>query len=83
LPNRCVRRQSGATRDRRKSPAASLWFRSIEGALRTIAGYEAMNVIRKGQIRLEVEARQLLPGVRQRVFDGASVPRQGASLGAV
>ena len=31
--------------------AASLWFRSVEGALRTIAGYEAMNMIRKGQIR--------------------------------
>ena len=31
--------------------AASLWFRSIDGALRTIAGYEAMNMIRKGQIR--------------------------------
>src|SRR6516165_10068731 len=30
---------------------ASLWFRSVEGALGTIAGYEAMNVIRKGQIR--------------------------------
>ena len=35
----------------KKRIAASLWFRSIEGALRTIAGYEAMNVIRKGQIR--------------------------------
>jgi hypothetical protein len=31
--------------------AASLWLRSLDGALRTIAGYEAMNVIRKGQIR--------------------------------
>jgi hypothetical protein len=31
--------------------AASLWFRTVEGALRTIAGYEAMNMIRKGQIR--------------------------------
>ena len=31
--------------------AASQWFRSVEGALRTIAGYEAMNMIRKGQIR--------------------------------
>jgi hypothetical protein len=31
--------------------AASLWFRSLEGALRTIAGYEAMNMIRKGQVR--------------------------------
>jgi hypothetical protein len=30
---------------------ASQWFRSVEGALKTIAGYEAMNIIRKGQIR--------------------------------
>ncbi len=31
--------------------AASQWFRSVDGALNTIAGYEAMNIIRKGQIR--------------------------------
>ena len=30
---------------------ASQGFRSAEGALSTIAGYEAMNIIRKGQIR--------------------------------
>ena len=30
---------------------ASKGFRSAEGALSTIAGYEAMNIIRKGQIR--------------------------------
>jgi transposase-like protein len=35
----------------KKRMAVSLRFRSVEGALRTIAGYEAMNVIRKGQIR--------------------------------
>jgi transposase-like protein len=35
----------------KKRIAASLWFRSVEGALRTIQGYEAMNMIRKGQIR--------------------------------
>jgi IS6 family transposase len=35
----------------RKRIVASLWFRSVEGALRTIAGYEAMNMIRKGQVR--------------------------------
>jgi len=28
-----------------------VWFRSVDGALRTIAGYEAMNMIRKGQVR--------------------------------
>ena len=35
----------------KKRIAASLWFRSVEGALRTIEGYEAMHLIRKGQIR--------------------------------
>ena len=30
---------------------ASLWFRSVEGALNTIDGYEAMNMVRKGQVR--------------------------------
>lgn len=35
----------------KKRIAASLGFRSVDGALRTIQGYEAMNKIRKGQIR--------------------------------
>ena len=35
----------------KKRVAASLWFRSVDGALRIIAGYEAMNMIRKGQVR--------------------------------
>jgi transposase-like protein len=35
----------------KKRVAASQWFRSFDGALNTIAGYEAMNIIRKGQIR--------------------------------
>ena len=35
----------------KKRVAASQWFRSVDGALKTIAGYEAMNIIRKGQIR--------------------------------
>jgi transposase, IS6 family len=30
---------------------ASQWFRSVEGALHTIQGYEAMHMIRKGQVR--------------------------------
>ena len=34
----------------KKRIAASLGFRSVDGALRTIQGYEAMNKIRKGQI---------------------------------
>ncbi len=35
----------------KKRVAASQWFRSVYGALNTIAGYEAMNTIRRGQIR--------------------------------
>ena len=35
----------------KKRIVASLWFRSISEALRTIAGYEAMHMIRKGQVR--------------------------------
>ena len=35
----------------KKRIAASLWFRSVDGELRTIAGYEGMNMIRKGQVR--------------------------------
>ncbi len=33
----------------KKRTAASLWFHSVDGAIRTNAGYEAMNMIRKGQ----------------------------------
>jgi len=35
----------------KKRIAASLWFRSVGGALNTIAGYESMPMIRKGQVR--------------------------------
>jgi hypothetical protein len=35
----------------RKRVVASQRFRSVAGALNTIAGYEAMNIIRKGLIR--------------------------------
>ena len=35
----------------KKRIATSLWFRSVDGALNTIDGYEAMNMIRKGQVR--------------------------------
>ena len=35
----------------KKRFVASLWFRSVEGALNTIDGYEAMNMVRKGQVR--------------------------------
>ena len=33
----------------KKRMVASQWFRSVDGALNTIAGYEAMNMIRKGR----------------------------------
>jgi hypothetical protein len=35
----------------KKRITASLGFRSVEGACRTIAGYEAMHATRKGQVR--------------------------------
>lgn len=35
----------------KKRVVASQGFRSAEGALSTVAGYEAMNIVRKGQIR--------------------------------
>ncbi len=35
----------------KKRVVTSQGFRSVDGALRSIAGYEAMNIIRKGQIR--------------------------------
>jgi hypothetical protein len=35
----------------KKRVVASQWFRSLDGVLKTIAGYEAINIIRKGQIR--------------------------------
>jgi transposase-like protein len=35
----------------KKRVLSSPWFRSVDGAVSTIAGYEAMNIIRKGQIR--------------------------------
>ena len=35
----------------KKRIVASLGFRSVDGALNTIEGYEAMHMIRKGQIR--------------------------------
>ena len=35
---------------------ASQWFRSVNGALNTIAGYEAMNIIRKGSNPLGSQA---------------------------
>jgi IS6 family transposase len=35
----------------KKRIVASQWFRSADGALSWIAGCEAMNIIRKGQIR--------------------------------
>jgi transposase, IS6 family len=59
LPRQCICRLSPymnniIEQDHRfvkKRVTASQGFRSAEGALSTIAGYEAMNIIRKGQIR--------------------------------
>ena len=59
LGRRCLCRQSPymnnvLEQDHRfikKRIAASLWFRSVGGALNTIAGYESMHMIRKGQVR--------------------------------
>ena len=35
----------------KKRIAAALWFRSVNGALNALAGFEAMHMIRKGQVR--------------------------------
>ena len=35
----------------KKRIAAALWFRSIAGALNALQGFEAMHMIRKGQVR--------------------------------
>ena len=35
----------------KKRMVASQWFRSVEGAVNTIQGYEAMHMISKGQVR--------------------------------
>jgi IS6 family transposase len=35
----------------KKRIAAALWFRSVGGALNTLQGFEAMHMIRKGQVR--------------------------------
>jgi transposase, IS6 family len=59
LHNRCQYRRSPyknnvIEQDHRfikKRIVASQWFRSAEGALQTIQGYEAMHMPRKGQIR--------------------------------
>ena len=56
VPNRnagwcCSRVLPDRISEKHRRLATSLWFRSVEGALGTIAGYEAMNMIRKGQIR--------------------------------
>jgi transposase, IS6 family len=45
------------------------WFGSVEGALRTIQGYEAMHMIRKGQLE-GITKRDVLAqnGVINRLF---------------
>jgi transposase-like protein len=59
LSRRCRCRRSRYVNNRieqdhrfvKKRVVASQWFRSVDGAVNTIAGYEAINIIRKGQIR--------------------------------
>jgi transposase-like protein len=59
----------------KKRITASLWFRSVEGALRTVAGYEAMHVIRKGQIRKDSpESRAVQPPELGRIV---AIPQVG------
>jgi transposase-like protein len=48
----------------KKRITASLGFRSVEGACRTIEGYEAMHAIRKGQVRWVAKG----DAVAQRLF---------------
>ena len=52
-----------------KRIAASLWFRSIDGALRTIQGYRAVNMIRNGPVNW-LEERDIIGQVHfiERVF---------------
>jgi hypothetical protein len=47
----CVAAEPAGHRFIKKRITASLGFRSVEGACRTIEGYEAMHAIRKGQVR--------------------------------
>jgi transposase-like protein len=48
----------------KKRITASLGFRLVEGACRTIEGYEAMHAIRQGQVRRVAEG----DAVAQRAF---------------
>jgi transposase-like protein len=51
----------------KKRITASLGFRSVEGACRTIEGYEAMHAIRKGQVRW---SRRAILSLRRRKWNG-------------
>ena len=58
LSRRCRCRRSRYVNNRieqdhrfvKKRVVGSQWFRSVDGAVNTIAGYEALIIIRKGQI---------------------------------
>jgi transposase-like protein len=53
----------------KKRIAAGLWFRSVDGALRNIEGYEAMKMIRNGEISMAGEGRHCWAGpVHRRAF---------------
>jgi len=47
----------------KKRITASLGFRSVEGAWRTIEGYEAMHAIRKGQEGDPIAQRQFIHSI--------------------
>jgi hypothetical protein len=64
----------------KKRIAASLGFRSADGAWRTIEGYEAMHAIRKGQIRLVGKADPV--GQRQFIHTIFGVARVAIRLEA-
>jgi IS6 family transposase len=49
-----------------KRIATSLWFRSVDGALRTIQGCEAMNMIRKGLVLAGIRALHRSPPICDR-----------------
>ena len=59
----------------KKRIAASLWFRSLDGALSTIAGYEATHMIRKGQIRWLPKGHRRASSIREPTFRTRSVTR--------
>ena len=67
----------------KKRIAASLWFRSVDGALRTIQGYEAMNMIRKGQVSWLPKAISLCRAASLRACSGSLHRRSVICVGQI